>query len=91
MTVAKCWPSCLALLWLSQSLMATSADSGFEPIDKNMGKILDIFEAVENLVTKIVNFFKRIFGLVTDRNFYDVEVVHNEHGTVIPITGYSIL
>ncbi|HOJ35626.1 MAG TPA: hypothetical protein PLK93_03575 [Clostridiales bacterium] len=100
MTVAKKVLAVLLSIVMAFSVftMATSADSGFEPIDKNMGKILDIFEAVENileavenLVTKIVNFFKRIFGLVTDRNFYDVEVVHNEHGTVIPITGYSIL
>ena len=54
----KVLPSAGIVMAFSVFTMATSADSGFEPIDKNMGKILDIFEAVENLVTKIVNFFR---------------------------------
>ncbi|MDR1630589.1 MAG: hypothetical protein LBS36_10325 [Oscillospiraceae bacterium] len=75
------------------ALAASAADggAGYEPIDEYTSRIQEIFQSIENLLQRIVTFFRNLFGIANDKAFYTVEVVSNENGTVSTVGSNPVL
>lgn len=65
--------------------VAAANETGIEQVDSSLELVLNILKTIETYFQKVFNFIRNIFGITTNKAFYDVEVVHNEFGSVVVV------